>query len=475
MTLLPIIDDSPAPQPTPRAPQDGTSKGSYAFVSLGCPKNLVDSERMLGLLQLKGYELVADPDGSDFVVVNTCGFIERARDESFAAVDEMLQLKKDGRIKGVIVSGCLAERQKESLLEERPEIDALVGVFGREEITKVADRLLGNLEEQRSVFKPAPIRALPDRDRLRITPRHFSYLKISEGCDRLCTFCAIPKMRGKHATKPMEEILAEARQLADSGVRELIIVAQDTTYYGMDLYGEPRLTELLAELDKVDGLDWIRLMYFYPMYIDDRLIETIASSRRILPYLDMPLQHINNTMLRRMSRRVSREETESLLVKLRSGIPNLTMRTTFITGFPGETDAQFEELVDFVAEQRFERAGVFTYSLEGDTPAALIDGHLPEEVKNERRDRLMAVQQPIAFEHAQSQIGKKIEIILDQPAPGQKFAFIGRTLADAPDVDSVAYVTGTKKQRLKPGDIVSAEVVAAQDYDLIAAAVGKPH
>lgn len=213
------------------------TKGSYAFVSLGCPKNLVDSERMLGLLQLDGYDLVADPDGADFVIVNTCGFIEQARQESFATIREMVELKEKGRTKGLIVSGCLAERQKEDLLNECPQIDHLVGVFGREEITKVADRLVGHLEEQRTVFRPAPIRALSDRDRLRITPRHFAYLKISEGCDRLCTFCAIPKMRGKHATKPMEEVIAEAEQLAADGVRELIVVAQDTTYYGMDLYG----------------------------------------------------------------------------------------------------------------------------------------------------------------------------------------------------------------------------------------------
>ncbi|HEX5033055.1 MAG TPA: MiaB/RimO family radical SAM methylthiotransferase, partial [bacterium] len=297
-------------QPTKTEP-----KGTYAFVSLGCPKNLVDSERMLGLLRIDGYELVSEPDGADFVVVNTCGFIERARTESFSAIDEMLALKKEGRTKGVIVSGCLAERQKEDLLTERPGIDYLVGVFGREAITKVADRLVGNLEEQRTVFQPAPIRALPDTDRLRITPRHFAYLKISEGCDRLCTFCAIPKMRGKHATKPIEEVVAEARELAADGVRELVIVAQDTTYYGMDLYGEPRLVELLDELERVEGLEWIRLMYLYPMYFGDELIDLIATSKKIVPYLDLPLQHINDTMLRRMQRRVSRTATEELLTK----------------------------------------------------------------------------------------------------------------------------------------------------------------
>jgi ribosomal protein S12 methylthiotransferase len=317
---------------------DKDCKGSYAFISLGCPKNTVDSERMMGLLKLDGYRLVGNPEGADFVVVNTCGFIERARDESFASIDEMLALKRAGKTRGVIVSGCLAERQKEQLLEDRPDIDSLVGVFGREEITKIADRLMGNREEQRNVFQPAPIRALPDTDRLQITPRHFAYLKISEGCDRLCTFCAIPKMRGKHATKPMENVIAEARQLASFGVRELIIVAQDTTYYGRDLYGESKLTELLQQLDEIEGLDWIRLMYFYPMYIDEPLLQTIANSKRIIPYIDMPLQHGDDTMLRRMARRVNRPDTEALIQKMRAMIPNLVLRTTFITGFPGETE-----------------------------------------------------------------------------------------------------------------------------------------
>jgi ribosomal protein S12 methylthiotransferase len=449
----------------------GTTKGRYAFVSLGCPKNLVDSERMLGMLRLDGYELVDDPRGADFAVVNTCGFIEAARQESFAAIDEMLELKRRGDLRGVIVSGCLAERQKETLLEERPGIDHLVGVFGREEVTKVADRLLGGLNEQRTVFHPAPIHPLPDTSRMRITPRHFAFLKISEGCDRLCTFCAIPKMRGKHYTKPMEEVVAEARELAADGVRELVIVAQDTTYYGMDLYGEPRLAELLRQLEDVDGLDWIRLMYFYPMYISDELIETIAASKRIVPYLDMPLQHINDRMLRRMQRRVNRSETEELLAKLRSSIPNLILRTTFITGFPSETEEECDELVDFVAEQRFERMGAFTYSFEPDTPAARLPDHLSEDVKNERRDRLMAVQQDIAFEWNDAQIGRQLDVIVDSAVPDENNAWIGRSYADAPDVDGVVYVTG---EGLSTGSIVPCEVVATSNYDLVAVAVSEP-
>jgi ribosomal protein S12 methylthiotransferase len=448
-------------------------KGRYSFISLGCAKNTVDSERMMGLLKLDGYQLISDPEQSDFVVVNTCGFIEQAREESFGAIDEMLTLKKAGKTKGVIVTGCLAERQKEDLLKERPEIDALIGVFGRDKITQVADRLLGDQAEQRVVFQPAPIRALSDQDRLQITPKHFAYLKISEGCDRLCTFCAIPKMRGKHATKPMEEVIAEAKQLAASGVRELIIVAQDTTYYGMDMYGEPRLAELLTELNKIDGFDWIRLMYFYPMYIDEKLMQVIADSDKILPYIDMPLQHGDNTMLRRMSRRVNVEDTEKQIAIMRKAIPNLILRTTFITGFPGETEEQFQNLVDFTRRHHFERMGVFTYSFEPDTPAARMDDHLEDDVKNDRRDRLMAVQQEIMFEHNQAQIGKTIDVILDAPVPDQPGAWIGRGPGDAPDVDGLVFVTQTEHE-LGEGDIVPCEIVTTQGYDLIAVATGAP-
>jgi ribosomal protein S12 methylthiotransferase len=462
---LPII--SPVSSRVPGS----DSKGTYAFVSLGCPKNLVDSERMLGLLQLDGYRLVQNPEGADFVVVNTCGFIERARQESFATIEEMLDLKRAGKTRGVIVSGCLAEREKEALLQKCPEVDHLVGVFGREQVTKVADRLLGGLLEQRTVFRPAPLRPLPDTGRLRITPRHFAFLKISEGCDRLCTFCAIPKMRGKHATKPIEEVIAEARELAADGVRELVIVAQDTTYYGLDLYGRPRLAELLAELSKIEELDWIRVMYLYPMYFTEELIEVLASGNKILPYLDLPLQHINDTMLRRMQRRVNRAETEALLSALRSRIPNLVLRTTFIAGFPGETDEQFEELVQFVEEQRFERMGVFTYSFEPDTPAARLPDHVPDEVKQSRYEQLMAVQQRIAFEWNEAQVGKQWEVLIDGPVPDEKNVWTGRSFADAPDVDGVVYVTG---QKLKSGQVVPTEIVASQEYDLVGAAIGKP-
>jgi ribosomal protein S12 methylthiotransferase len=468
MQNLPILSSEASKKPEDCA----VSKGTYSFVSLGCPKNLVDSERMLGLLQLDGYELVREPAGADFVVINTCGFIERARDESFATIHEMLDLKRRGDLKGVIVSGCLAEREKEKLLETCPEIDHLVGVFGREQVTKAADRLVGGLVEQRTIFQPASAVGLVDRQRLRITPRHFAYLKVSEGCDRLCTFCAIPKMRGKHVSKPMEEIVAEAQELAADGVRELIIVAQDTTYYGLDRYGETRLNELLQRLEQVDGIRWIRLMYFYPMYIGDDLIRTIGASKKIVPYIDIPLQHINDVMLRRMQRRVNRADTEALLDRLQAGIPNLALRTTFITGFPGETEEQFNELVEFVRDRKFARAGVFTYSYEGDTPSAKLPEHLEEDEKNRRRDLLMGVQQANAFAYSEAQIGRTVEVLLDLPVAGERDAWIGRTQADAPDVDSVVFVTG---KHLKAGKFVQAEIVATRDYDLIGVACGKPN
>ena len=441
-------------------------KGTYSFISLGCPKNLVDSERMLGLLQLDGYELVEDPKGADFAVVNTCGFIEQARDESYAAIDEMLALKKGGDLRGVVVSGCLAERQKEELLNDRPGIDSLVGVFGRDEVTRIADRLIGNLDEQQHVFRPAPIRALNDTERLRITPQHFAYLKISEGCDRLCTFCDIPRMRGKHATKPIEDVLNEARQLAADGVKELIIVAQDTSYYGMDLYGEPRLKELLHQLETVEGIEWIRLMYFYPMYITDELIATISSSSKIVPYIDMPLQHINDNMLRRMSRRVNKADTISTINRLRDGIDSLTLRTTLIAGFPGETEEEFNELLDFVHQTQFDRLGAFTYSYEEMTPSAKMDEHIAEEVKISRMDAIMSAQRSIMQQLNQDKVGTKQRVIIDRPVPNETDAYQGRSQSDAPDIDGTVFVTSHDVE-LSPGDIVDVEVVAITGYDLV--------
>jgi ribosomal protein S12 methylthiotransferase len=446
-------------------------KGKFSFVSLGCPKNLVDSERMLGLLAVDGYALVADSAQADLVIINTCGFIDSARQESMGVVREMIDRKRSGDLKGIVVAGCLAEREREKLLEEVPEVDQIVGVFGREEIVAIADRIMGNLHEQRTLFRPAPVRAQDDRARLRITPRHLAFLKVSEGCDRLCTFCAIPGMRGKHVTKPIEKVLEEAEELAADGVRELNLVAQDMTYYGMDLYGEPRLAELLRALDDLEGIDWIRVLYNYPRHFTDELYETLASSRKILPYLDMPIQHINDRMLRAMNRRHDRAETEAIVDRLRNTVPGLVLRTTFIVGFPGETEAEFEELVDFVREKKFERVGAFTYSYEHDTPSARIPGHLSDEVKNERRDRLMTAQRPIAFAFNESLIGRRLDVLIDGKAKDGSDGWEGRTYADAPDVDGIVRVTG---RGFGVGDIVPCLIDDADGYDLIARAEGSP-
>jgi ribosomal protein S12 methylthiotransferase len=453
---------------TPARDNDTQAKGTYAFVSLGCPKNTVDSERMLGKLAQEGYVLSPEADGADVVVVNTCGFIEPARQESLAVIREMLALKEKGRVGAVVVAGCLAERKKDELLQEVPGVDHIVGVFGREEIAAVVDRALTQRLEQRSLFRPAPVRALQDTARLRITPRHYAYLKISEGCDRLCTFCAIPGMRGKHVTKPMDEVVREARELAADGVRELIVVAQDTTYYGLDLYQRVRLAELLRKLDRVEGIEWIRILYAYPIHFTDELIETLAGAKKILPYLDLPLQHINDRVLKRMQRRVNRAGTEELLGRLRSAIPNLTLRTTFIVGFPGETEAEFAELSEFVQTAKFERAGVFPYSFEPGTPATRLDGHLPEEVKLERRNRLMEVQQRVAFDWTGSQVGKEIELMIDGPDPELPGHHLARGHADAPEIDPLVRVKG---KNLRAGDIVRAKVTGADGYDLAARAI----
>lgn len=463
MLDLPILGELPV-EPAQSDEEIGYSKGTYAFISLGCPKNLVDSERMLGSLSLDGYSLVSNPEGADFVIVNTCGFIDESRKESKAVIQEMLDLKAVGKTKGVIVAGCLPERVGGSLLDEMPEIDHIVGVFGREEITRVADRLVGGHREQRELFRPAAVRALDDRDRLRITPQHYAYLKISEGCDRTCTFCSIPSMRGKHVTKPIEMVIEEAQELAADGVRELILVAQDTTYYGMDYYGEVRLVQLLQELETVAGLDWIRLMYLYPVNFTDELIDQIANSTMVIPYLDMPLQHINSTVLKRMQRRVNRAKTGELVEKLRDRVPNLVLRTTFIVGFPGETEEQFQELVEFVEQTHFERMGVFPYSIEPGTPAVKLDGHLPEEIKQERQQILMAAQQSKAFAWGQSLVDYELDCLIDSPTDDPA-VWIGRTYADAPEIDGVVYVQG---ENLQPGQMLPVTIIEAREYDLVA-------
>jgi len=463
LKTLPLSTDLPAAQ------------GSFAFISLGCPKNTVDSERMLGKLAQDGFALQPDAAGADVVIVNTCGFIEPARQESLAVIREMLALKAQGKIGAVVVAGCLAERNQATLMDEVPGVDRILGVFGREEIAEAVQSLKPTRKVKDltalDLFPPPPVRALDDTARLRITPRHFAYLKISEGCDRLCTYCAIPQMRGKHVSKSIEEILIEARELAADGVRELNLVAQDSTYYGLDLYGKTRLADLLKELNRVDGLEWIRLLYAYPEHVSDELIETLAKSHKIVPYIDIPLQHINDRILKRMVRRVDRAATETILHRLRKGIPNLAIRTTFIVGFPGETDAEFDELVQFAKDHHFERAGVFPYSFEPTTSSAKLDGHLPEEVKLARRDALMEAQQAVAFAWAARQIGTEADAIIDGPDPEFANHYRGRTTADAPEIDAAIRV---KAKHLRPGDLVSVKVTAADGYDLVGRAIGAP-
>jgi ribosomal protein S12 methylthiotransferase len=437
---------------------------TYALVSLGCPKNLVDSERMAGLLQRDGYRLVHQADGADLVVINTCGFIGDARRESYEAIEEMVRLKERGRVGRVIVAGCLAEREKAQLLERFPSIDQLIGVFARDEIALAAKRLDRGDAEQRALFRPAPVSPLSDTGRKRLTVGHLAYLKIAEGCNRLCSFCSIPLMRGPYASKPIAQVVAEAEELAADGVRELVLVAQDTTFYHLDIDGQPRLAELLRRLERVAGLAWIRLMYLYPMHITDELIDVIAGSTKVLHYLDLPLQHISDEVLERMRRRVDRQQTEQLLDRLRQRIEGLVLRTTLLAGFPGETEQQFEELLDFVRRRRFERLGAFAFCSEPGTAAATLDGHLPEEVKRDRRDRLMQAQQEIAFAWNAAQVGRRLEVIIDGRVPGESSVYVGRSYADAPEVDGQVYVTG---EGLAAGQIVPCEIVAAEGYDLM--------
>ena len=446
-------------------------KGTYSLVTLGCPKNLVDSERMLGLLRRAGYDLVGEPEGADFVLVNTCGFIQSAREESLETIREMVRLKERGLVGGVIVAGCLAQRDKHLLLETCPGIDQLVGVFARDQIATAAGRLGDGVSRERTIFRSPPGRPPADVDRLRVTVPHVAYLKISEGCDRHCTFCSIPAIRGSYASKPIDEVVAEAEQLAADGVRELILIAQDTTYYGVDLAGRPQLARLLVRLNNVDGLEWIRLMYLYPMHVTDELIDVVASRRKILPYLDLPLQHIDDQLLRRMNRGVTRAETERLIDGVRRRIEGLVLRTTLIAGFPGETEGQFEGLLRFVRKRRFERLGVFPYSPEPDTPAARLEGQSSEGVRRSRCERLLSVQQEIAFGWNESQVGRRWEVIIDRYIPGEENAYVGRSYAHAPEVDGVVYVTG---EGLAPGEIVPCEIVATREYDLIGVAVGEP-
>ena len=404
------------------------------FISLGCDKNLVDSEVMLGLLDSKGYQIVDDETLADIIVVNTCCFIHDAKEESIQTILDMAQYKTEGRLKALVVTGCLAQRYQQEILEEIPEVDAVLGTTSYD---KIVDAVEEALEGQGHV-KMQDLDALPlvETKRLVTTGGHFAYLKIAEGCDKHCTYCIIPKIRGNYRSVPMERLIKEAQELAEQGVKELILVAQETTVYGMDLYGRKSLSKLLRELCKISGIRWIRILYCYPEEIDEELIQTIKEEPKICHYLDLPIQHASDGVLKRMGRRTSKAQLVEIIGRLRQEIPDITLRTTLITGFPGETKEQHEELMEFVDEMEFERLGVFTYSQEEDTPAAGFEDQVEEEVKEDRQAEIMELQQEIVFEQAESMIGREVLVMIEGKVADEN-AYVGRTYRDAPNVDGL--------------------------------------
>ena len=432
------------------------------FISLGCDKNLVDSEVMLGLLDAQGYQMVDDETLADVIVINTCCFIHDAKEESIQTILEMAQYKTEGRLKALIVTGCLAQRYQKEILEEIPEVDAVLGTTSYDRIVETVEEALagnGHLELE-------DVDALPlvDVKRLVTTGGHYAYLKIAEGCDKHCTYCIIPKIRGNYRSIPMERLLKEAEELAEQGVKELILVAQETTLYGKDLYGEKSLSKLLRELCKINGIRWIRLLYCYPEEIDDALIQVMKEEKKICHYLDLPIQHANDTILKRMGRRTSKQQLEKIVKKLRQEIPDIALRTTLITGFPGETQEQHEELMEFVDEMEFDRPGVFTYSPEEDTKAAEMSEQIPEEVKQERQAELMELQQDIVFDQAEDMIGQEVLVMIEGKVADEN-AYVGRTYKDAPNVDGLIFIN--TDEELMSGDFAKVKVTGALEYDLI--------
>ncbi len=432
------------------------------FISLGCDKNLVDSEVMLGIVEKDGYTIVDCEEDADIIVINTCCFIYDAKEESIQTILEMAEYKKTGRLKALIVAGCLAQRYKEEILAEIPEVDAVLGTTSYDKIAETIKKALNSS----GFIELTDINALPlvDTKRLVTTGGHFAYLKIAEGCDKHCTYCIIPKLRGNYRSVPMERLVNEAKALADQGVRELLLVAQETTLYGKDLYGEKSLHILLRKLCKIQGLRWIRILYCYPEEIDDKLIQVMKEEKKICHYLDLPIQHSEDEILRRMGRRTTRQQLISTIRKLRREIPDIVLRTTLITGFPGETKEQHEALMDFVDEMEFERLGVFTYSPEEDTPAADFSGQIAEEVKEERRAELMELQQEIVFDQAEAMTGRELLVMIEGKVADED-AYVGRTYMDAPNVDGLIFVNTDKE--LMSGDFAKVTVTGAAEYDLI--------
>ncbi len=432
------------------------------FISLGCDKNLADSEEMLGLLTAGGHEITDDETQADAIVINTCCFIKDAKEESVETILEMAEYKKTGSCHALIVTGCMAQRYQKEIIEEVPEVDAVLGTTSYGDIVKALEEAVaGNhFEEFRDIDY------LPDTGSKRVltTGGHFGYLKIAEGCDKHCTYCIIPKLRGKFRSVPMERLIAQAEDMAEQGVKELILVAQETTVYGKDLYGKKSLHILLKKLCEIRGIRWIRILYCYPEEIYDELIETIRDEKKICHYLDIPIQHASDRILKRMGRRTSKQELIDIVGKLRKEIPDIVLRTTLITGFPGETEEDHEELKEFVDEMEFDRLGVFTYSPEENTPAAEMADQVPEEVKEERRDELMELQQEISYDRGQDRIGQELLVMIEGKVADES-AYIGRTYRDAPKVDGYIFVqTG---ELLMTGDFAKVRVTGALEYDLI--------
>ena len=432
------------------------------FISLGCDKNLVDSEVMLGILADRGFEMTDTEDDADIIIINTCCFINDAKEESINTILEMAEYKKTGPCKALIVTGCLAQRYKQEIVDEIPEVDAVIGTSKYDEIFDAVDQAL----------KGSHFLDVDDLDRLPSVPGkrilttggHYAHLKIAEGCDKHCTYCIIPKIRGNYRRVPMEQLLAEAASLAEQGVKELILVAQETTLYGMDLYGKKSLHILLQELAKIKGIRWIRILYCYPEEIYPELIETIKNEKKVCHYLDMPIQHASDAILKRMGRRTTKAQLKETVSLLRKEIPDIVLRTTLIAGFPGETQEQHEELMEFVDEMEFERLGVFAYSPEENTPAASMPDQIPEEVKEERRDAILELQQEIAFDKAADMVGRTLYAMIEGKVADEP-AYVARTYADSPDIDGYVFVnTG---EMLMSGDFVKVKITGSAEYDLI--------
>ena len=432
------------------------------FISLGCDKNLVDTEVMLGMLASRGYEMTNDEQEADIIVINTCCFIHDAKEESIQNILEMAEYKKNGSAKALIVTGCMAERYRQEILDEIPEVDEVLGTTAYDRILDAVDAALAGQHEVMTADLDAL--PLPETKRLVTTGGHFAYLKIAEGCDKHCTYCIIPKIRGNFRSVPMERLLKEAQDLAEQGVKELILVAQETTLYGKDLYGEKSLPKLLRELCKISGIRWIRFLYCYPEEITDELIQVMKEEPKICHYLDLPIQHANDTILKRMGRRTSKQELINIVQKLRKEIPDICLRTTLITGFPGETQEQHEEVMEFIDTLEFDRLGAFTYSPEEDTPAATFEDQIDEEVKEDRQADIMELQQEIAFDKAEDMIGREVFVMIEGKVADEN-AYVGRTYRDAPNVDGLIFINTDVE--LISGDFAKVKVTGALDYDLI--------